>query len=199
MSWIRSVLRQRRGSLRMRDMCIPHSPTISASLGVAELSLFRNDRDRLINTALICSNFWLLRSSRPAEALLPGPSAPILLAHARFFGTPEVDWSGWHLTRIFCGFQILGISELSVGVVWALVLLWSGLYMLLTPTMDDVEKGAPPIVEENDIPESVYTAKSDKDNPEHEAAAAKLWAVYVSEVEKYDRVWWNRSSRPKPI
>ncbi|KAJ7670856.1 hypothetical protein DFH06DRAFT_1125140 [Mycena polygramma] len=53
--------------------------------------------------------------------------------------------------------------------------------------MDDLEKGAPPIVEENDIPESVYTAKSDKDNPEHEAAAAKLWAVYVSEVEKYDR------------
>ncbi|KAJ7657221.1 hypothetical protein DFH06DRAFT_1473216 [Mycena polygramma] len=26
-----------------------------------------------------------------------------------------------------------------------------------------------------------------KDNPEHEAAAAKLWAVYVSEAEKYDR------------
>ncbi|KAJ6501195.1 hypothetical protein C8R47DRAFT_970565, partial [Mycena vitilis] len=26
-----------------------------------------------------------------------------------------------------------------------------------------------------------------KDNPEHEAAAAKLWAVYVSEAEKYDK------------
>jgi hypothetical protein len=25
------------------------------------------------------------------------------------------------------------------------------------------------------------------DNPAHEAAAAKLWAVYVSEAEKYDR------------
>ncbi|KAJ6480538.1 hypothetical protein C8R47DRAFT_1218733 [Mycena vitilis] len=30
------------------------------------------------------------------------------------------------------------------------------------------------------------TANEEKDNPEHEAAAPKLWAVYVSEAEKYD-------------
>ncbi|KAJ7616151.1 hypothetical protein DFH06DRAFT_1307142 [Mycena polygramma] len=63
---------------------------------------------------------------------------------------------------------------------------------LLTPTMDDLEKGTPPRVEETDhsvqdIPERIKPAKVVKDNPEHEAAAAKLWAVYVSEAEKYDR------------
>ncbi|KAJ7668818.1 hypothetical protein DFH06DRAFT_208026 [Mycena polygramma] len=38
--------------------------------------------------------------------------------------------------------------------------------------------GTPPIVKEENIA---------KNNAEHEAAAAKLWAVYVSEAEKYDR------------
>ncbi|KAJ7609288.1 hypothetical protein DFH06DRAFT_1110919, partial [Mycena polygramma] len=35
--------------------------------------------------------------------------------------------------------------------------------------------------------ESIRAAKEAKDSPEHDAAAAKLWAVYVSEAEKYDR------------
>ncbi|KAJ7609285.1 hypothetical protein DFH06DRAFT_1308949 [Mycena polygramma] len=48
--------------------------------------------------------------------------------------------------------------------------------------MDDAEKGVLPAETE-----SIRAAKEAKDSPEHEAAAAKLWAVYVSEAEKYDR------------
>ncbi|KAJ7657201.1 hypothetical protein DFH06DRAFT_459138 [Mycena polygramma] len=67
--------------------------------------------------------------------------------------------------------------------------------LLLTPTMNDLEKGTIPVAETQDQStpdsaaetESVKAAKKAKDNPEHEAAAAKLWAVYVSEAEKYDR------------
>ncbi|KAJ7657212.1 hypothetical protein DFH06DRAFT_459214, partial [Mycena polygramma] len=52
--------------------------------------------------------------------------------------------------------------------------------------MDDPEKGALPADNTSET-ESIQSAKEAKDNPEHEAAAAKLWAVYVSEAEKYDR------------
>ncbi|KAJ7670885.1 hypothetical protein DFH06DRAFT_980986, partial [Mycena polygramma] len=73
--------------------------------------------------------------------------------------------------------------------------------------MDDLEKGTLPIVEgprslfqsprliqgerwtadiDKAAPE-VKAAQEAKDNAEHDAAAAKLWAVYVSEAEKYDR------------
>ncbi|KAJ7657216.1 hypothetical protein DFH06DRAFT_459239 [Mycena polygramma] len=51
--------------------------------------------------------------------------------------------------------------------------------------MDDPEKGAQP-ADNTAETESIRAAK-EKDNPEREAAAAKLWAVYVSEAEKYDR------------
>ncbi|KAJ6480543.1 hypothetical protein C8R47DRAFT_1074284 [Mycena vitilis] len=48
--------------------------------------------------------------------------------------------------------------------------------------MDDVEKGPLPTGTE-----SMRAAKGTKDSPVHDTAAAKLWAVYVSEAEKYDR------------
>ncbi|KAJ7618245.1 hypothetical protein DFH06DRAFT_1061809, partial [Mycena polygramma] len=53
--------------------------------------------------------------------------------------------------------------------------------------MNDLEKGVlksrtPAVDDETEL----KSAKA-KDNPEHEAAAAKLWAVYVSEAEKYDK------------
>ncbi|KAJ7657249.1 hypothetical protein DFH06DRAFT_1473238 [Mycena polygramma] len=52
--------------------------------------------------------------------------------------------------------------------------------------MDDSEKGALP-ADNTPETESIRAAKEAKDSPEHDAAAAKLWAVYVSEAEKYDR------------
>ncbi|KAJ6480507.1 hypothetical protein C8R47DRAFT_599788 [Mycena vitilis] len=57
--------------------------------------------------------------------------------------------------------------------------------LLLTPTMDDAEKGVLPTLPAET--ESIRAAKEAKDSPEHDAAAAKLWAVYVSEAEKYDK------------
>ncbi|KAJ6480540.1 hypothetical protein C8R47DRAFT_1136116 [Mycena vitilis] len=53
--------------------------------------------------------------------------------------------------------------------------------------MADVEKGPPPPDNTPETTESTRAAKEAKDNPEDDAAAAKLWAVYVSEAEKYDR------------
>jgi hypothetical protein len=57
------------------------------------------------------------------------------------------------------------------------------------PTMDDPEKGSP--VKEtgrsfvlSGLPVIVDVVT---DDAAHEAAAAKLWAVYVSEAERYDR------------
>ncbi|KAJ7657231.1 hypothetical protein DFH06DRAFT_459363 [Mycena polygramma] len=63
------------------------------------------------------------------------------------------------------------------------------------PTMDDPEKGVLAVDAASETGsirivseiESTSFAKEAQDNPEHEAAAAKLWAVYVSEAEKYDR------------
>ncbi|KAJ6516697.1 hypothetical protein C8R47DRAFT_402692 [Mycena vitilis] len=52
--------------------------------------------------------------------------------------------------------------------------------------MNDPEKGALP-ADHTAETDSTWAAKEAEDNPEHEAAAAKLWAVYVSEAEKYDR------------
>ncbi|KAJ7670852.1 hypothetical protein DFH06DRAFT_142693 [Mycena polygramma] len=54
--------------------------------------------------------------------------------------------------------------------------------LLLAPPMDDLEKGTVQMDKEE-----VQGAEEEKDNPEHEVAAAKLWAVYISEAEKYDR------------
>lgn len=45
------------------------------------------------------------------------------------------------------------------------------------------EQGIPPTVANYDA----FSNRDNADSPADEAAAAKLWAVYVSEAEKYDK------------
>ncbi|KAJ6458072.1 hypothetical protein C8R47DRAFT_1227212 [Mycena vitilis] len=56
--------------------------------------------------------------------------------------------------------------------------------------MNDLEKGileaSKPVAADDELVSKSQPTPA-KDNPEHEAAAAKLWAVYVSEAEKYDK------------